>query len=65
MKKVRITLIKGTVRRLPVHRANVAALGLRKIGQSVEHNLTPSIQVTPSIQGMINAVADMVKVEEI
>lgn len=33
--------------------------GLRKIGQSVEHVLTPSIQ------GMINAVADMVKVEEI
>ena len=27
MKKVRITLIKGTVRRLPVHRANVKALG--------------------------------------
>ena len=50
MKKVRITLIKGTVRRLPMHRANVAALGLRKIGQSVEHVLTPSIQ------GMINAL---------
>ena len=46
MKKVRITLIKGIVRRLPVHRANVAALGLRKIGQTVEHNLTPSIQGT-------------------
>ena len=59
MKKVRITLIKGIVRRLPVHRANVAALGLRKIGQTVEHNLTPSIQ------GMINAVKAMVKVEEI
>ena len=59
MKKVRITLIKGIVRRLPVHRANVAALGLRKIGQTVEHNLTPSIQ------GIINAVKDMVKVEEI
>ncbi|MBO4830364.1 MULTISPECIES: 50S ribosomal protein L30 [Fibrobacter] len=59
MKKVRITLIKGIVRRLPVHRANVAALGLRKIGQTVEHNLTPSIA------GMINAVKDMVKVEEI
>ena len=59
MKTVRITLIKGIVRRLPVHRANVAALGLRKIGQTVEHNLTPSIQ------GMINAVKDMVKVEEI
>ena len=54
MKKVRITLIKGIVRRLPVHRANVAALGLRKIGQTVEHNLTPSIA------GMINAVKDMV-----
>ena len=59
MKKVRITLIKGIVRRLPVHRANVAALGLRKIGQTGEHNLTPSIA------GMINAVKDMVKVEEI
>ena len=59
MKKVRITLIKGIVRRLPMHRANVAALGLHKIGQTVEHNLTPSIQ------GMINAVADMVKGEEI
>ena len=59
MKKVRITLIKGIVRRLPVHRANVAALGLRKIGQTVEHYLSPSIQ------GMINAVKDMVKVEEI
>ena len=59
MKKVRITLNKVIVRRLPVHRANVAALGLRKIGQTVEHNLTPSIQ------GMINAVKDMVKVEEI
>jgi large subunit ribosomal protein L30 len=59
MKKVRITLIKGIVRRLPVHRKNVAALGLRKIGQTVEHNLTPSIA------GMINAVKDMVKVEEI
>ena len=45
MKKVRITLIKGTVRRLPVHRANVKALGLRKIGQTVEHNLTPTIHL--------------------
>ena len=59
MKKVRITLIKGIVRRLPVHRANVAALGLRKIGQSVEHHLTPTTQ------GMINAVVAMVKVEQI
>ncbi|MCF0215911.1 MAG: 50S ribosomal protein L30 [Fibrobacteraceae bacterium] len=59
MKKVRITLIKGTVRRLPMHRANVAALGLHKIGQSVEKNLNPVIA------GMINAVKDMVKVEEI
>ena len=51
MKKVRITLIKGTVRRLPMHRANVAALGLRKIGQSVEHVLTPSTQYSQSWQG--------------
>jgi len=59
MKKVRITQIKGIVRVLPMHRANMAALGLHKIGQSNELNLTPSIE------GMISRVRHLIKVEEI
>ena len=39
--------------------ANVKALGLKKIGQSVIHD------ATPQIKGQIFAVKHMVKVEEI
>ncbi|MBO5017197.1 MAG: 50S ribosomal protein L30 [Fibrobacteraceae bacterium] len=59
MKKVRITQIKGTVRTLPEHRANMQALGLRGIGKTVEHVLSPSIA------GMIARVRHLIKVEEI
>ena len=59
MKKVRITQIKGTVHTLPKHRANIAALGLHGIGTSNE------LTLTPAIQGMINAVNFLIKVEEI
>ena len=59
MKKVRITQMKGTVRVLPEHRANLAALGLRGIRNTKEHVLTPAIQ------GMINRVRHLIKVEEI
>ncbi|MFA6622752.1 MAG: 50S ribosomal protein L30 [Fibrobacteraceae bacterium] len=59
MKKVRITQIKGFCHVLPEHRANMAALGLRGVNKCVEHELTPSIQ------GMINRVRHMIKVEEI
>lgn len=37
----------------------LAALGLKKMHQSIEH------EVTPQIQGMVNAVKHLVKVEEI
>ena len=46
-------------RRLPKHKANVKALGLRKVGHSVIHN------DSPQIRGQIFAVKHMVKVEEI
>ncbi|HOG68929.1 MAG TPA: 50S ribosomal protein L30 [Fibrobacteraceae bacterium] len=59
MKKVRITQMKGTIRVLPEHRANLAALGLRGIRKTKEHVLTPAIQ------GMINRVRHLIKVEEI
>lgn len=58
-KKLRVTLIKspfGTGKR---HMATVRGLGLRRIRHSVE------LEDTPSVRGMITAVAYMVKCEEI
>ena len=59
MKKVRMTQVKGLIHSLPKHRANIASLGLHGIGTSNEMTLTPAIQ------GIINAVRHMIKVEEI
>jgi large subunit ribosomal protein L30 len=58
-KKVRITQLKSIIRVLPEQRVNLAALGLRGIGKTKEHTLTPAIE------GMIRKVRHMVKVEEI
>jgi len=58
-KKVRITLTKSVIGTLPAQRRTVKALGLRKIGSSVEH------VATPSTMGMVNVISHMVKVEEI
>ncbi len=59
MKKVRITQVKGTIHTLPKHRATIASLGLHGIGSSKE------VTLNPAIQGMINAVNYLIKVEEI
>ena len=57
--KLKITLVKSPVATLPVHKANAAALGLRKVGQTVEK---PD---NPAIRGQIFAIKHMVKVEEV
>jgi large subunit ribosomal protein L30 len=57
--KLKITLVRSTIGRLPAQRATVEALGLSKIGHAVEH------QDTPQIRGMVEKVKHMVKVEEI
>lgn len=57
-KKLRIKLIRSTIGRKPKHRKTVAALGLRKLHQVVEHD------DTPVIQGMINSISHMIEVEE-
>ena len=57
MKKVTVTLIKSTTRRLKSHKACVAGLGLRRIGQTVE------VEDTPSMRGMINRIDYMVEVQ--
>lgn len=58
MATLKITLKKSTNKALENQKATVAALGLRKIGQTVEQ------QDNPQIRGMINKVAHLVCVEE-
>ena len=56
--KVKLTLVKSLIGRKKDHIATVEALGLRKIGKTVEH------EETPQIRGMINKVSYLLKVEE-
>ncbi len=57
-KKLKITLIKSTIGQIPKTRATIAAMGLRKIGQTV---VLPD---NGSTKGQIQRVRHMVKVEE-
>ena len=56
---LKITLVKSTIGAIPKHKATVAALGLKKIGQSVEK------QDNAATRGQIQQVRHLVKVEEI
>lgn len=57
--KIRITLVRSPIGRKPAHRRTVAALGLRKVNQSIER------ERTDAIMGMVNSVSYLVSVEEI
>ncbi|QDP02478.1 50S ribosomal protein L30 [Thalassotalea sp. PS06] len=57
-KTVKVTQMKSSIGRLPAHRATLKGLGLRRIRHTVE------LEDTPSVRGMINKVAYMVKVED-
>ncbi len=57
--KLRITLVKSTIGAIPKHRATVEALGLRKIGKTVE------LPNNDAVKGMVWHVRHLVKVEEI
>ncbi|MBE5931185.1 MAG: 50S ribosomal protein L30 [Lachnospiraceae bacterium] len=57
--KLKITLIKSTIGAVPKNKATVEAMGLKKIGKSVE---MPNNEAT---KGMIQQVRHLVKVEEI
>jgi len=59
MEKVKITLSKSFIKRNVRTHATVQALGLRKTQQTVVK------EVTPQIQGMINAVAHLLTIEKI
>ena len=58
-RKVKIKQIKSTIKRLESQKRTLIALGLRRIGMEVEHELTPSIN------GMIQKVKHLVSINEI
>lgn len=57
-KKLKVTLIRSTAGRKPLHRATVVALGLRRLNQVIE------VQDSPSMRGMLDQVAYLIKIEE-
>ncbi|GIM29911.1 50S ribosomal protein L30 [Clostridium polyendosporum] len=59
MAKVKLTLLKSLIGRKKEHIATANALGLKKIGKTVEH------EDTPQIRGMINKVNYLLKIEEV
>jgi large subunit ribosomal protein L30 len=58
-KHLKVTLKKSTNKKLQSHKACVRALGLRRIGQTVELNNTPEIR------GIVNKINYLLKVEEV
>jgi len=59
MSKIRVTQIRSKIGRPERQKRTLAALGLKKMNQSIEH------EATPQILGMVNAVKHLVKVEEV
>jgi ribosomal protein L30 len=57
-KTLNVTLIKSTIGRIESHKATVRGLGLRRMHHTV------TVEDTPAIRGMINAINFLVKVTE-
>ena len=57
--QVKITLVRSPLGRKPAQRRTVAALGLRRMHQSVVK------ERSPALDGMIRAVSHLVRVEEV
>ena len=57
--KLRITWIKSAIGYKKNQKATIAALGLHKLGQIIEH------QDTPQVRGMLFTVRHLVKWEEV
>ena len=59
MAKLKVTLVKSSIGSTKRQKATLAALGLRKMNQTVEHN------DSPEIIGMVNKMRHLVNVEEV
>jgi large subunit ribosomal protein L30 len=57
IKSLRITLIKSPIGYSTRQKDTVRALGLRRMGQTVEHS------DTPAIRGMVDKVSHLIEVE--
>ena len=57
--KIRIKQIKSSIKRIKSQKRTLEALGLRKIGMEVEH------EISPSINGKINKVKHLVSINEV
>ena len=59
MAKIKVTQVKSKIGRPERQKRTIAALGLKKINHSVEH------EATPQVLGMVKQVAHLLKVEEV
>jgi len=59
MAKIKVTKVKSAIKRPKNQKRILEALGLSRIGQTVEHD------DTPSILGMVNKVNHLVSVETV
>lgn len=57
MAKLKVTKVRSDIKRPQTQKLTLESLGLRKIGQTVEHD------DTPTILGMIKKVSHLVSVE--
>ncbi|MGB5941384.1 MAG: 50S ribosomal protein L30 [Leeuwenhoekiella sp.] len=58
MAKIKVTKTRSAINRTQNQKRTLEALGLKKIGQVVEH------ENTPNILGMVSKVSHLVSVEE-
>ena len=58
MAKIKVTKVKSAINRTKRQKLTLEALGLKKIGQVVEH------EDTPNILGMVRKVSHLVSVEK-
>ena len=59
MAKIKVTQVRSSIKRLQNQKRTLKALGLKRIGQVVEH------EDTPNVLGMIDRVKHLVSVEEV
>ena len=58
MAKIKVTKVQSAINRTQTQKRTLESLGLRKIGQTIEHD------ASPSILGMVSKVSHLVSVEE-
>lgn len=56
-KTLKVTQVRSAIGTLPKHKLCLKGLGLRRIGQTVE------VEDTPSVRGMVNKVNYLVRVQ--